>query len=88
MGFLHEGMSGRELKFVQDLYMNNAIQVLVVSQALAWGLPASITANLVIIMDTTKYDGREHRYVDYPISDLLQLIGKATPPLGGGGGKD
>jgi replicative superfamily II helicase len=34
-------------------------------------------AKLVTVMDTCYYDGREHRYVDYPITDVLQMMGRA-----------
>ena len=33
---------------------------------------------MVIIMGTETYDGRERRYVDYPISDLIHMMGKAS----------
>ena len=32
-------------------------------------------------MDTQYYDGAEHRYADYPITDILQMIGRACRPL-------
>ena len=31
-------------------------------------------------LDTCYYDGRDHRYVDYSINDLLQMIGFAATP--------
>jgi len=34
---------------------------------------------LVVIMGKY-YEGKEHRYVDYPISDMLQMIGRAGCP--------
>jgi pre-mRNA-splicing helicase BRR2 len=32
-------------------------------------------------MGTQYFEGREHRYVDYPLSEVLQMFGKATRPL-------
>ena len=32
-------------------------------------------------MGTQFFEGREHRYIDYPISDILQMFGKASRPL-------
>jgi len=32
-------------------------------------------------MGSQYYEGREHRYVDYPIADVLQMIGRAGRPL-------
>jgi pre-mRNA-splicing helicase BRR2 len=34
-------------------------------------------------MDTVTYDGREHRYADLPIADVLHMVGKAGRPLKG-----
>jgi len=40
-----------------------------------------MSAHLVIIMDTQFYEGKIHAYVDYPITDVLQMIGRANRPL-------
>ncbi|KAK5187866.1 Pre-mRNA-splicing helicase BRR2, partial [Cryomyces antarcticus] len=32
-------------------------------------------------MGTQFFEGREHRYIDYPISEVLQMFGKAGRPL-------
>uniref|UniRef100_A0A0E9WIQ3 Uncharacterized protein n=1 Tax=Anguilla anguilla TaxID=7936 RepID=A0A0E9WIQ3_ANGAN len=31
-------------------------------------------------MDTQYYNGKIHAYVDYPIYDVLQMVGKANAP--------
>lgn len=36
---------------------------------------------MVIIAGTQHYDGREHNYVDYPVTALLQMMGRANRPL-------
>lgn len=36
---------------------------------------------MVIIMGVQTYEGKEHRYIDYPIVDVLQMMGKACRPL-------
>jgi len=46
---------------------------------MAWGLPQC--AFMVVILGTAAYDGREHRYVDYSVPDLLQMVGRAGRPL-------
>ena len=38
-------------------------------------------AHLVIIMDTQSYNGQQHMYDDYPITDLIQMAGRANRPL-------
>lgn len=39
-----------------------------------------MAAHLVVIMGTQYYDGKEHRYADYPIADILQMMGRACRP--------
>jgi pre-mRNA-splicing helicase BRR2 len=48
------------------------------AQDTAWSLP--VTAYMVIIMGVQSYEGREHRYVDYAIADVLQMMGRACRP--------
>jgi len=38
-------------------------------------------AHLVVIMDTQTYNGKMLAYQDYPITDVLQMIGRANRPL-------
>ncbi|CAF5016702.1 unnamed protein product, partial [Rotaria sp. Silwood1] len=45
---------------------------------LAWGV--NFPAHLVIIKGTEYYDGKTHRYVDFPITDVLQMMGRAGRP--------
>ncbi len=35
---------------------------------------------MVIIMGVQFYEGKEHRYIDYPFMDVLQMMGKACRP--------
>jgi pre-mRNA-splicing helicase BRR2 len=78
IGFYHESLTERERDIVEHLYKAGAIQVLVATRELCWGM--SLNAFLVIIMNTQYYDGREHRYADYPIADILQMMGRASRP--------
>jgi len=36
---------------------------------------------MVIIMGVQSYEGKEHRYIDYPVMDVLQMMGRACRPL-------
>jgi pre-mRNA-splicing helicase BRR2 len=78
VGFLHEGFSQTERAVIERLFEAGAIQVIVATEQLSWGM--TMSAHLVIIMDTKKFDGRENRYVDYPIHDVLQMMGRASRP--------
>uniref|UniRef100_A0A673WH17 U5 small nuclear ribonucleoprotein 200 kDa helicase n=1 Tax=Salmo trutta TaxID=8032 RepID=A0A673WH17_SALTR len=77
VGYLHEGLSTIERRIVEQLF--NSVQVVVASRSLCWG--TNISAHLVVIMDTQYYNGKIHAYVDYPIYDVLQMVGKANRPL-------
>lgn len=65
VGYLHEGLVDNDRQLVQQLFEKGAIQVLVVSRALAWSV--SVYAHLVVVMDTQFYNGKMHSYEDYPI---------------------
>ncbi|CAD7928197.1 unnamed protein product [Amoebophrya sp. A120] len=78
VGYIHEGFSQEEMNFVCKLYRAGALQVLVASQSLCYGM--TDVAHLVVVMDTTKYDGKEGRFVDYPVADILQMMGRASRP--------
>jgi pre-mRNA-splicing helicase BRR2 len=79
IGYYHEALSVFDKRIVKTLFDSGAIQVLVASRDVCWELDCK--AHLVIVMGTQFYEGREHRYVDYPLSEVLQMFGKATRPL-------
>ncbi|KAK3589739.1 hypothetical protein CHS0354_021060 [Potamilus streckersoni] len=79
VAYLHEGLSDIERKVVEQLFSTGAVQVLVTSRSLAWGM--NVSAHLVIVMDTQYYDGKTHSYEDYPVPDVLQMISRANRPL-------
>ncbi|KAJ5626095.1 hypothetical protein N7510_002404 [Penicillium lagena] len=78
IGYYHEALSQTDKRIVSHLFTIGAIQVLLASRDVCWEL--DLTAHLVIVMNTQFYDGREHRYIDYPISEILQMFGKASRP--------
>ena len=78
MAYLHEGLSELERRLVEQLFDSGAVQVVVVSRQLAWGL--SLASHLVVVMDTQNYNGKVHAYEDYPVTDVLQMIGRANRP--------
>jgi pre-mRNA-splicing helicase BRR2 len=76
VGFLYAGMSSSDRAKVEGLFAEGVILVLVVPHSICWSVRAS--AHMVVVMDTVYYEGREHRYVDYPITDILRMIGRAS----------
>jgi pre-mRNA-splicing helicase BRR2 len=85
VGYYHEALSQSDKRIVKHLYNNGAIQVLIASRDVCWELDC--TAHLVIVMGTQYFEGREHRYVDYPLSEVLQMFGKAMQPSKDGRGR-
>ena len=79
IGYYHEALSTSDRRIVSHLYTMGAIQIMVVSRDVCWEI--DFTAYLVIVMGTQFFEGREHRYIDYPISEILQMFGKANRPL-------
>ncbi|KAL1375622.1 hypothetical protein pipiens_004616 [Culex pipiens pipiens] len=63
----------------KPLFDSGAVQIAVVTRDLCWGL--NISAYLVIIMDTQFYNGKSHSYDDYPVTDVMQMVGRANRPL-------
>lgn len=76
VGFLYAGMASRDHAVIEGLFSEGALGVLVVPHNICWTVRA--VAHMVVIMDTVFYEGKEHRFVDYPITDLLRMIGKAS----------
>ncbi|KXJ95776.1 pre-mRNA-splicing helicase BRR2 [Microdochium bolleyi] len=82
VGYYHEALSQSDKRIVLHLYNQGAIQVLVASRDVCWELDT--TAHLVVVMGTQYFEGREHRYVDYQLSEVLQMFGKALRPSADG----
>ncbi|XP_039603796.1 activating signal cointegrator 1 complex subunit 3 [Polypterus senegalus] len=78
IGLHHAGLHERDRKTVEELFVNCKIQVLIATSTLAWGV--NFPAHLVIVKGTEFYDGKTRRYVDYPITDVLQMMGRAGRP--------
>ncbi|KAK2463799.1 hypothetical protein APHAL10511_004197 [Amanita phalloides] len=45
----------------------------------AWGIP--VASYMVIIIGVQHYESKEHRYIDYPVTDVLQMMGRACRPM-------
>lgn len=85
VGYFHPGLDDSDRRVLEHLFTSGAVQVLVVSKDLEWAV--RLNAHLVVVMDTQLYEGRDHRYVDYPIADVMQMVGLASRPLVDDSGK-
>mmetsp|Transcript_15719 Transcript_15719/g.29656 ORF Transcript_15719/g.29656 Transcript_15719/m.29656 type:complete len:2127 (-) Transcript_15719:145-6525(-) len=78
IGLHHAGLSSIDRELVETMFLNGDIQVLVATATLAWGV--NLPAHFVIVKGTEFFDGKSSRYVDYPVTDVLQMIGRAGRP--------
>lgn len=75
IGYYHEALSAFDKQAVRYLFQQGAVQVMIASRECCWEIEAN--AHLVIVMGTQFFDGHEHRYIDYPISEVLQMFGRS-----------
>ena len=78
IGMHHAGLVPSDRLLVEHLYLELKIQVLVCTSTLAWGV--NFPAHLVVIKGTEYFDAAQKRYVDFPITDVLQMMGRAGRP--------
>ncbi|XP_035221215.1 activating signal cointegrator 1 complex subunit 3-like isoform X2 [Stegodyphus dumicola] len=78
IGLHHAGLHERDRKLVEELFLHQKIQVLIATATLAWGI--NLPAHLVVIKGTEYFDGKVQRYVDFPITDVMQMAGRAGRP--------
>eukprot|EP00397_Hematodinium_sp_SG-2012_P000336 GEMP01000336.1.p1 GENE.GEMP01000336.1~~GEMP01000336.1.p1 ORF type:complete len:2004 (+),score=418.53 GEMP01000336.1:621-6632(+) len=78
IGTHHAGMNEKDRLIVEELFVSNKIMVLVSTSTLAWGV--NFPAHLVIVKGTEFFDGALKRYVDFPVTDVLQMMGRAGRP--------
>ena len=78
IGLHHAGLIENDRKIVENLFLNQKILILIATSTLAWGV--NFPAHLVIIKGTEYRDPKTCQYVDMPITDILQMIGRAGRP--------
>jgi activating signal cointegrator complex subunit 3 len=78
IGMHHAGLNADDRNIVEGLFVDLKIQVLVCTSTLAWGV--NFPCHLVVVKGTEYFDGKLMRYVDFPITDVLQMVGRAGRP--------
>ncbi|GET86899.1 ATP-dependent RNA helicase, putative [Leishmania tarentolae] len=78
VGIHHAGLLEGDRTIVEEAFLSNRIQVLVATSTLAWGV--NFPAHMVVVKGTEYYDAKTNSYVDFPITDVLQMIGRAGRP--------
>eukprot|EP00871_Galdieria_phlegrea_P004924 jgi/Galph1/5432/GphlegSOOS_G4003.1 len=78
VGIHHGGLLQHDRSAVEKLFADGKIHLLVSTATLAWGV--NLPAHLVVIKGTEYYDPKSKTYVDMPITDILQMMGRAGRP--------
>lgn len=78
VGIHHAGLAESDRAIVEQLFVGGKAQVLVCTSTLAWGV--NFPAHLVVVKGTEFFDARAGRYVDFPVTDVLQMMGRAGRP--------
>lgn len=72
IGVYHKDMDPNDRRSVEKLYKAGVLSVLLATRDTASFVPSS---SLVVVLSTQFYEGKEHRYIDYPINELLEMVG-------------
>jgi activating signal cointegrator complex subunit 3 len=78
IGIHHAGLTESDRNVVEEMFVSQKIQVLIATATLAWGV--NFPAHLVVVKGTEFYDGKAKKYQLMPITDVLQMIGRAGRP--------
>jgi activating signal cointegrator complex subunit 3 len=78
IGIHHAGLGEGDRGLVEGLFTAGCIQVLVSTSTLAWGV--NLPAHLVVVKGTEYFDAAQQRYLDMPVTDILQMMGRAGRP--------
>lgn len=70
-------MNDTEKDYIKSLYKEGIIRVLIVIYSMSWAID-DLESHLVILLDAERFDGHEHRNVEYSIPDMLQIMGRAN----------
>lgn len=74
IGFLYNSMAGNDKMIVERLFKAGVLQCILATKETSSWCPS---ANAVVVLSTQEYEGKEHRYVDYGINDLVEMVGLA-----------
>ncbi len=76
IGYIYNGMDDDTINFIISLFEERIIQILIVPQKIIWKV--NCQCHNVIIADTVKYDSNNGGYIDINITDMFQMVGRAS----------
>lgn len=78
VGILHDTLSEAEAHVMNHLFAQGAVQVLVATAAMCRSTTAA--GALVVVLGTQFYDSSGLGGEDFPVADLVQMLGLASRP--------
>lgn len=75
IAYYHESLCEKDKYLVKDACTKGRIKVVVVARTSLWQF--ELSAPFVIVFSTHHYEGRERRFVEYPLSDIFCMLGHA-----------
>ncbi|AOA60847.1 RNA-dependent ATPase RNA helicase [Komagataella phaffii CBS 7435] len=75
IGILYQGIAGNDQNTIENLYELGCLKVIICSRDVVSLAPP---CDFACVMGTQFYEGREHRYIDYSISDILEMVGVSS----------
>ena len=78
VGIHHAGLTEGDKDIMEHMFVTGKLKILVATSTLAWGV--NFPAHLVIIKGTEFYDAKVKGYVDFSLTDVLQMMGRAGRP--------
>ena len=75
IAYYHESLSAKDKSVVNEACSSGRVQVVVVARSSLWEFEE--TAPLVIVLGSHHYEGRERRFIEYPLSDIFCMLGHA-----------
>ncbi|OWR54796.1 putative pre-mRNA-splicing helicase BRR2, partial [Danaus plexippus plexippus] len=79
VAYLHAGVCAGDRRAALQLLESGAAQLCVAAAELAYAFTAHV--HTVIVADTSVYNGKLHCYEQYPVTTVLQMLGRACRPL-------
>ncbi|KAJ9467937.1 DExH-box ATP-dependent RNA helicase DExH14 [Diplonema papillatum] len=78
VGIHHAGLTETDKDLMEHMFVTGKLKILVATSTLAWGV--NFPAHLVVIKGTEFYDAKTKSYVDFSLTDVLQMMGRAGRP--------
>ncbi|CCH61478.1 hypothetical protein TBLA_0E04240 [Henningerozyma blattae CBS 6284] len=75
IGLLYSGMNKQDQEIVEELYSYGALSLLLISKNFSHSTPP---LKSIIILGTSYYSALEHRYLNYSVSEILDMIGSCS----------